>query len=68
MSLNNQFRSSGLETYATLNADDGVTHVGITSNSVRSTDLLYFLDGLDPVVKVLAIHANNFAFLELNLQ
>ena len=66
--LDDELGGCSLETYTALDANDSITHVGITTNGIRSTNLLNFLDGLDVVVELLTIHSHNLTLLELNLQ
>ena len=68
MCLDDQFRSCSLEAYTPLDADDGVANVGIAPDGIRSTNLLYLLDGLDTVVELLTVYTNNLTLFELNLQ
>ena len=67
MSLDNQFRSGGLKSYTTLDTDDGIAHVAVTSNSIGSTNLLNFLDGGNLIIKLLAVDGHDLTFLEGNL-
>ena len=68
MSLDDKLRSSSLETYATLDADNGVAYVGIAANGIRGTDLLDLLNGLDLVIELLTVDGSDLTFLEGNLQ
>ena len=66
--LDDQLRSSGLKTYTTLDTDDGVTHIGITTDGIRGTDLLDLLDSLHLVIEMLSIHGHDLSLLKLDLQ
>ena len=66
--LDNQLRSCCLETYATLDADDGVAHVGIATDSVRCTNFLDLLDGLNLIVELLVVNSYYLTLVESNLQ
>ena len=68
MCLDDKFGGSGLEAYATFDADDGVAHIAVASDGVRSTNLFYLLYGGNLVVKLLAIYSHNLALLEGDLQ
>ena len=68
MCLDNQFGSCSLETYAPLDADNGIAYVGIAANGVRGTNLLNLLDGLDLVIEVLAVNTDYLTLLELDFQ
>ena len=68
MSLDDEFRCSGLEAHAALDADDGVAHVGVAADGVGGTNLLNLLDGFNFIVEVLTVDADYLTLLELNLQ
>ena len=68
MRFDNELRGCSLEAYATLNTDDGVAHVGITTDGIRSTNLLDLLDGLNLIIELFTIDSHDLTFLESNLQ
>ena len=68
MSLYNQFRRSGLEAYASFDADNRVAHVAVAADGIRRTNLFNLLNSLYLVVELLPVHRNNLALLERNLQ
>ena len=68
MSLDDELRSCSLESYTTLDTDDGVTHVAVATDGVRSTNLLNLLDGCNLIIKLLAVDSHNLTLLEGNLQ
>ena len=68
MVLDNELRGSGLKTDATLNADNGITHIGIAADGVGGTYLFNLLNGFNLVSEFLAIDTDNLTFLKLNLQ
>ena len=68
VSLDDELRSCSLESYTTLDTDDGVTHVAVATDSVRSTNLLNLLDGCNLIIKLLAVDSYNLTLLEGNLQ
>ena len=61
-------RSGSLETYATLDADDGVAYVAVTTDAVSSADFLNSLDGLYLVVIFCSVDRYQFTLLETELQ
>ena len=66
--LDNQFRSSSLESYTALDTDNGVAHIGITSDGIAGTNLLNLLDSLYTISEFLTVYTHYLTFLELNLQ
>ena len=68
VSLDDELRSCSLESYTTLDTDDGVTHVAVATDGVRSTNLLNLLDGCNLIIKLLAVDSHNLTLLEGNLQ
>ena len=68
VSFDDELRSCSLESYTTLDADDGVTHVAVATDGVRSTNLLNLLDGSNLIIKLLAVDSHNLTLLEGNLQ
>ena len=66
--LDNELRSSSLEAYTALDADDGIAHVGVAADGVAGTNLLNLLDGFDAVVELLAVDTDDLTLFELNLQ
>ncbi len=68
MCLDDELRCCGLEAHASLDADDGVAHVGIAADGIRGTNLLNALYGADAVVEVLAVHTHYLTLLERYLQ
>ena len=68
MCLDNQFRSSSLESYTALDTDNGVAHIGITSDGIAGTNLLNLLDSLYTISEFLTVYTHYLTFLELNLQ
>ena len=67
MSLDNQFRSGGLKSHTTLDTDDGIAHVAIATNGIRSTNLFNLLDGGNLIIKLLTVDGHDLTFLEGNL-
>ena len=68
MCFDDELRGCGLETYTTLDANDGVAHIGITTDGIRGTNLLDFLDGFHAIVIFLSVDTNDLALFKLNLQ
>ena len=68
MSLDNQFRSGGLETYTTLDADNRVAYVSVTANGIAGTNLLNLLDSLNLIVELFTIDGNNLTLVESDFQ
>ena len=68
VSLDDELRSCSLESYTTLDTDDGITHVAVATDGVRSTNLLNLLDGSNLVIKLLAVDRHDLTLLEGNLQ
>lgn len=68
VSLDDELRSCSLESYTTLDADDGVTHVAVSTDGVRSANLLNLLDGSHLIIKLLSVDSYDFTLLEGNLQ
>ena len=68
MCSDDQHGSSCFETDTAFDTDDGVAHVHVTSDTVCSSDFLYFLNSLDLVVEHFAIDSIQFTFLEFQFQ
>ena len=68
VSLDDEFRSCGLEGYTTFDADDGITHITVTTDGIAGANLLNLLDGFDLIIKMLIIDSHDFSLLEGNLQ
>ena len=64
MRLDDQFGSGSLKAHTSLDAYDGIAHVGIATNGVRGPYLFYLLDGSHLVVEVLIVHSHNLALVE----
>ena len=68
VSLDDEFRSCGLEGYTTFDADDGITHITVTTDGIAGANLLNLLDGFDFIIKMLIIDSYDLSLLESNLQ
>ena len=68
VSLDDELRSCSLESYTTLDTDDGITHVAVATDGVRSANLLNLLDGSHLIIKLLAVYSHDLTLLEGNLQ
>ena len=68
MSANDEHGRSRLEAHTTLDANDGIAHVAVASDSESCTDFLDLLDGFYFVVELLAVHRAQFSLLETELE
>ena len=68
MGFDDKFRSCSLEAYPTLDADDSVADVCITTYCIACADLFDFLYCLNLVIKLLIIDGNDFSFVESYLE
>ena len=62
-----EHRRGGLEADTSLDADDGVPHVHVAPDAVRSGYRLNLLNGSDFVSELLAVDSGDLPFLELDL-
>ena len=65
---NDEHRSCSLETYTTLDADDGITYVTVATYGVCGTNLFDSLNSLDLIVVLLSVYTTEFALLETKFQ
>ena len=68
MGADDEHRCCCLESYAALDADDGVAHMAVAADSILCSDFLNGLNGLHMVCVFSAIHRAEFAFLESQSQ
>ena len=68
MGFDDEFGSGGLEAYTSLDADDGVAHVGIAANGIGGTNLLNLLDGSHLIVIRFIVHGYNLTLVEGDAQ
>ena len=64
VSADDEHGGSCLEANTPLDADDGITHMAVTSDTVGSTNLLHLLDGLYLVIIVYTVHRTEFSLLK----
>ena len=60
----NQHRSGSLEPYTSFDTDNRIAYVHVAPDSVRGTDLFYFLDGFDFVIEHFTVDGTEFSILE----
>ena len=68
MSLDDELRGCSLKAHTSFDADNGVAHVCVASDGVRSSNLLYLLNGGYLVVKLLVVDSNNLTLVECYFQ
>lgn len=54
--------------YTSLNTNNRIADIAVTSDAVSGTYLFYLLDGFDLIVKLLSVDRDNLAFLKFYLQ
>src|SRR5574344_1121318 len=68
VSLNDQLWCGSLKTDTAFNADDCITDVTVTSDTVGGANLFYLLDGFDLIIKLLSVDRDNLALFKFYLQ
>ena len=62
--LDDQHRSCSFETNTAFDTDNGITHMHITTDCIRSSNSMQSLNGSDAVIVTFAVQSNELALLE----
>ena len=68
MGFDDKLRSGCLKPYTPLDTNDGVAHVSVAADGVRSTNLLNFLNGGNLVVECFVVDCHYLALVECDFQ
>lgn len=68
MSFDNQFWSRSLETYTSLDADDRISYITVSADTISGTDFFYLLYGFYFIIKSFTVYSYNLTFCKFNLK